>query len=70
MQPRRFVGPTTALAAVLLGSLFLTGCGDSGNTEIAEEKPITESMKDSMNYMQQKYAKKGGGGAAAAPKKP
>jgi hypothetical protein len=53
---------TAAYAVVASGALLVTlsGCGGGDTTPIEQEKPVTEELKDSMNYMQQKYSKKGG----------
>ncbi|AMV40275.1 hypothetical protein [Planctomyces sp. SH-PL62] len=63
MRASRFVGLAMAACAVIVfGALTISmpGCGGSSEvSEIKEDKPPTETMKDSMNYMQQKYAKKG-----------
>ena len=59
MTSKRSAGLAAATCvAVVLSTLALSGCGDSGNTEIQEEKPVTEALKGSMDYMQQKYASK------------
>jgi len=49
-------------AAIVFGgfALSLPGCGGEAEvTQIEQEKPLTEQMKGSIEYMQQKYAKKG-----------
>jgi len=61
MRNERFRFLASSLAAVCFGAgvVTLPGCGNSGPREIPRDQPATETMKESMDYMRQQYAKKG-----------
>lgn len=63
MRARKLVGILTGAFTLVASGAFLValpGCGGDDAAPIEQQQPIQEELKDSMNYMQQKYSKKGG----------